>query len=577
MRVLVSLLVLVIAGPVAGAEQAWRLLQAQHYTVLSQLDDRETLAWARDYDQFIASITTTLRINPKALPPLTVILFERDKDFERYKVMRPDGRAASISGQFLRRPSWSMIAMSNDGERENTRNTIRHEATHWLMSVDPGRQPAWFAEGVAEMFATFERKIEIVKWGLPIPEHLYTLNQGALIPFDEFLTQRSALYDSDSRTGRFYAQSWAFVHMLLLSNDPVRRAKLLEYLHAYRNDTAENAVKQVFGDDLSIWQKALSSYIGQRSFGYMQQPLMATPALPAPADASPAYVEAALGQLALGSGKMDLARSHAQRGMTLDARQPKVHELMAYIAQEDEDSAALARHSQEAVQLGSKDAQMFLILGDSYAGGPNSELKDASRSRINAYETAINLNPRNYPAYERLMMALAEVESPTDEDVKFLNLGRLAFPDDDWLKVGVALLAAQRGQQTEARVMLDSTLREGSSLDGSQRNYAMDRRRAWSMRSLSQSIPEAMRKGDTEAARHLIEAEQSRLADDAEAGQMLSTLLSSINYSDELEQARKQISSGRKADARSALDRLLAKPDLPPELRQYATRLRTEL
>jgi hypothetical protein len=577
MRALVSLLALVMAVPVAAAERTWRMLQAPHYTVLSQLDDRATVAWARDYDQFIASIASLLSINPKALPPLTVVLFERDKDFERYKLARPDGRAANISGQFLRRPSWSIIAMSNDGEREQTRDTIHHEATHWLMSADPRPQAAWFSEGIAEMFSTFERKLDDVSWGLPIEGHLRTLNQGARIPFDEFLTQRSALYDSDSRTSRFYAQSWAFVHMLLMSEDPARRAALLEYLRAYGSGTAETAVKQVFGDDLPGWESALASYVRQRSYGYMKQPVKAVAALPAPVDASPAQVEAALGLMALGTEKADLARAHAERGLALDQRQPRVHELLAYIAQEDDEASGMAQHAMRAVQLGSKDPQMYLFIGDSYANGPGSEIKDASLKRVHAYENAINLNPMSYPAYERLMLALTELDNPTAEDAKFLDLGLKAFPGDDWLKVGVALQAAKQGQQAEASRLMEAALREGSSLDGSQRNYAMGRRRGWSMQALSDSVPEALRKRDLDGARRLIEAERSRLAGDAEGEQMLTSMLDSINYSEELEKARKQISGGQKAEGRATLDRLLARPDLPPELRQYATQLRSGL
>jgi hypothetical protein len=577
MRALVSLLALVMAVPVAAAERAWRMLQAPHYTVLSQLDDRATVAWARDYDQFIASIASLLSINPKALPPLTVVLFEKDKDFERYKLVRPDGRAANISGQFLRRPSWSMIAMSDDGEKEQTRDTIHHEATHWLMSADPRPQAAWFSEGIAEMFSTFERKLDSVNWGLPIEGHLRTLNQGAQIPFDEFLTQRSALYDSDSRTSRFYAQAWAFIHMLLMSEDPARRAALLEYLRAYGTGTAETAAKQVFGDDLPGWENALSSYVRQRSYGYMKLPLKAVAALPAPVDASPAQVEAALGLMALGTGKTDLARAHAERGLALDQRQPRVHELLAYIAQEADEVSGMAQHAMQAVHLGSKDPQMYLFIGDSYANGPSSELKDASLKRVHAYENAINLNPMSYPAYERLMLALTEIDNPTAEDAKFLDLGLKAFPGDDWLKVGVALLAAQRGQQAEASKLMETALREGSSLDGSQRDYAMGRRRGWSMQALNDSVPEALRKRDLDGARRLIVAERSRLAGDAEGEQMLTSMLDSIDYSEQLEKARKQITGGQKVEGRAALDRLLARPDLPPELRQYATQLRSGL
>ena len=73
-RALAILLALAIAAPAVSAERAWRTLDAQHYRVVSQLSDRETLAWTREFDQFIASMAKLLRLNPQQLPPLTVML-----------------------------------------------------------------------------------------------------------------------------------------------------------------------------------------------------------------------------------------------------------------------------------------------------------------------------------------------------------------------------------------------------------------------------------------------------------------------------------------------------------------------
>jgi hypothetical protein len=136
-----------------SADGTWHQMNAEHYRVLSQLNDRDTAAWVRQYDQFIASTSTMLTINLKALPPLTVLLFSRDRDFVPYKLSRPNGRTAAVAGQFIRRPSWSVIGLAQDAEDENTRQTIFHEGAHWLMSVDPTRQPPWFSEGIMNLFS----------------------------------------------------------------------------------------------------------------------------------------------------------------------------------------------------------------------------------------------------------------------------------------------------------------------------------------------------------------------------------------------------------------------------------------
>lgn len=571
------LLLIALAAPTIAAERPWRKLESPNYTVLSQLDDRDTVAWAREYDQFLAATTNLLKINPRSLPPLTAVLFRRDKDYEPYRLTRPDGKAARISGQFINRRSYSLIAMDYAGERSQTRQTIFHEATHWLLSGDPRSPPAWFSEGFAEMFSTFERNVETVNWAKPIASHLITLNQGALIPMEEFLTQPSAFYDSETRTGRFYAQSWAFVHMLLMSNDPALRAMLLEYIGTYRASSASVAMEQAFGADLEPLRSRLSSYVRQRSYGYVKLPIVAVAEPQPPTDAPPAMAEAALGLLALASGKMELARAHAQRGLALDGRQPRVHELLAYLSVEDDDDAAAGRHALEATRNGSRDPYMFLMVGESYASGAASEAADASRKRVNAYENAVNLNPTSYLAYERLMAGLSDLDKPTEEDAKFLALGRKAFPDDDWLKVGSALLAARLGHQAEAATLMDAALRKDGSLDEFQRQYAESRRRDWLFESLGEAIPEAMRKGDFAAARAAIDAARPHMAGDADAEQLLAQMQGAVEISEEMVAIQSLVDSGRKADARSRLDALLQRDDLPPPLRQAATTLRNRL
>ncbi|MBK9250613.1 MAG: hypothetical protein IPM70_01495 [Proteobacteria bacterium] len=94
------------------------------------------------FDQFILSTSSALNINIGALPPLTVVLFRRDKDYTPYKLLRPNGQVAPIAGQFARRATWSVVGMARDSDNEELERTIHHEATHWLMSVDQERR-AW--------------------------------------------------------------------------------------------------------------------------------------------------------------------------------------------------------------------------------------------------------------------------------------------------------------------------------------------------------------------------------------------------------------------------------------------------
>jgi hypothetical protein len=102
-----------LAGTSLASERDWRTTVAPYYRVLSQLNDRETAAWMRGFDQYVLSTSDTLKLDLRALPPLTVVIFDRDKDYAPYKPTRPNGRtAANVAGQFVWRPTWSMIGMA---------------------------------------------------------------------------------------------------------------------------------------------------------------------------------------------------------------------------------------------------------------------------------------------------------------------------------------------------------------------------------------------------------------------------------------------------------------------------------
>lgn len=494
------------AAPQALAAQGtWRMLQTEHYTVLSSLRDTDTRNWAREYDQFIVSTAGMLSISPKQLPPLTVILFAKDKDYTPYKIVTPGGRTANVAGQFVRRPTWSVIGLAERMSDQFTREVIFHEGTHWLMSVDPHRQPPWFSEGIAEIFSTFERRGDKVNWAKPISGHLAELNMRSPMPLASYLVQESAIFERDSHTGRFYAQAWAFMHFMLMSENGTRRPQLTRLLEAWRTQSPEAAVRDVFGEGIGQLDKDFRLYTSQRSFAYIGQEAKPTSQLPELTDAPPAVVEAALGALAMGSGKEDLARQHATQAIVLDPAYPRGHELLAYLAAFDGQDEAMVGHAEAALQRGSRDADMFMMMGDAHAHGPKSDLPDAAVRRVRLYQSAVNLNPRRPGLFEKLVEAMTSVESPTAEDLRFLEAGMRLFPDDDWIKVGAADAAWRLGQHESATKQLDAALRPDGTLDGSQRQWALMVRARWLVEQLQPQLNAAMEKRDVATATNLLE------------------------------------------------------------------------
>jgi len=504
-----------IAGPAAIAAD-WRTVETPHYRLITQASDREATQWMRDFDQFILSTTALMKIDLKALPPLTVVIFDRDRDYTPYKVLRPNGQVASVAGQFIRMPTWSVIGMPLVGEKDLTRTTIFHEATHWLASVDQSRQPAWFSEGIAELFSTFERRGDSVSWAKPIPEHLGLLQQGT-IPLREFLVQPSAIFDRDGHTEKFYAQAWAFTHFMMLADDSRRRPLMIRFLQNFQTLSGDAAVDATFGDSLPQIERDFRLYLTQRSFGYVTQPVQVAPPPAALHAASAADVETALGRLALGAGRFELAKKHAGKVSELDVRAPEGHEILAYVATDlDQPELAMAQ-AEEALARGSKDSDMYLLMGDSYVDGSNAGKPNAALVRVNLYENAINLNPRRRISYEKLADALLKLEKPREEDLRFLNTGMRAFPGEDWLRVAAAAVEHQLGRPTPAAASLEQALLPHSTLDDSQRGYAITLRRGWLLDRMNTELQAATTGRDPDAVLAVVHKYRVQVSDVPEA------------------------------------------------------------
>ncbi len=140
-RVLAGLLFLVIAPPAFAAEEDWLRLETPEFTVISQLDERKTRGFAGEFDQFVSALFSLYAFERKGLPPLTIVLFNRDKNFAPYRPRTASGQAKKISGVFGRQADWSVMALPATKLSRETRHVLNHEAVHWFFSAHRQQLP----------------------------------------------------------------------------------------------------------------------------------------------------------------------------------------------------------------------------------------------------------------------------------------------------------------------------------------------------------------------------------------------------------------------------------------------------
>ena len=247
----------------AQGQSNWRGMQTENFYLVGDASPRAMRRVAERLETFRAAF---LAVRPRTAAAIsdtdtTVVVFDSDHDFRPYKPLAPDGGPANIDGLYLATNYDVYIALT--GERDAER-AIYHEYVHRVMSEDRS-WPAWLREGVAEFYSTIQVRNggETVRVGIPIDEHLRFLQNTRLSPMDEFLDIGSdpLHYLGERDQGRFYAQSWALTHYLLLRR-PGGFDQLLRFLDLLDlgGDTATN-FRTAFQTDFDTLSRELDLYV----------------------------------------------------------------------------------------------------------------------------------------------------------------------------------------------------------------------------------------------------------------------------------------------------------------------------
>jgi tetratricopeptide (TPR) repeat protein len=325
----------------------------------------------------------------------------------------------------------------------------------------------------------------------------------------------------------------------------------------------------VLGPQLKDIEREFHIYIDQRKFYYMVEPLRPAPDPPALQPAPAELVETSLGFLALGAERHELARQHADKAIALNAGSAEGHRLLAYLALENREVAEATSHAEAALAAGAQDSGLYMLLGDSYLNGANAREPNHAVASVNLYERAINLNPRQVAYYDRLTGAIVAIEHPRDEDAKFLQMGLKVFPGEDWVRVGIAAVDFRLGRYDSAMAALDAVLRPESTLDPSERTYANKLRITWLIQAMSSDVQDALNKNDYAGARAVITRCREHIGDDSDGAAYLQEVSSNVEVSELMARYNAARLANRKSEARSIAEQLLARPNLPGNLRSY--------
>ena len=312
------------AGDLGAAPKVTRVV-SKNFLLVGYASERDIRQVALRLEQFREVVSRVLPNASMASPQTTVVLvFDTDRSFRPYKPLY-QGKPKDVTGYFQGGPDANYIALSLE-RGEASYPIIFHEYTHLMVRNVANAAPVWFGEGLAEYYSTFalsaDRKKALI--GKPIDRHVALL-RGHFIPLKELLSvdRASPLYNDEQHRGLFYAESWAWVHFLLMGRQD-RTRELVALLTAITAGTkVDDAFLTVFGTDPASFQSNLLNYVQQPSYQYVQYTLKEavrdekqTAAFPV----SEAEWQAHLGDLLAHMGRLGDAEMRLESARALDPK-----------------------------------------------------------------------------------------------------------------------------------------------------------------------------------------------------------------------------------------------------------------
>ena len=208
------LLALLSALPlVAQDKDTWIRVTSSHFEMYASCDQKKAREAILHFERVRDFFMEASPVKPPAEFPTRIVIFKNSDLFYIYAPNR------SIAAYYAPGPLRDSIVMG-EPSAESYPVTI-HEYVHLVIRHSGLRLPLWLNEGWAEVYSTLRPVKDGVAVGDLIDRHVKDLEQGQWLSLSdlEAINHGSREYNEASRQGMFYAESWAFAHMLYLSPD----------------------------------------------------------------------------------------------------------------------------------------------------------------------------------------------------------------------------------------------------------------------------------------------------------------------------------------------------------------------
>ena len=461
------------------ARDSWVSVRSKHLLVIGNGSEKEIRQVTARLEQFREVVSTLLaKAGSDSAIPTTVIVFKDDASYGPFKV------SENNSGYFQPGQDVNYITLSTESRDDlDPFSTIFHEYTHLLVNDTFGKTPAWFNEGLAELYSTLsvsdDQRVVI---GRPIRRHISTLQQNSLLPLRTLLEvdYKSPFYNESQKQSIFYAEAWALMHYLMMTDNGIRAPHVLEFLQLLNAHIAlEPAFQKAFNTSIESVENALRGYVLQDHFRTNDltftrkiQPSIEMTS----ASLSEAEVFAYQGDLLIHSNRNEaetyllkavaldpnLIQAHASLGMAR-YRQGRMSEALPSLerAVEANSQNALVQYYYAAILSRPAENETTLTLG--------LAPETAAKARA-ALKNAIALRPDFHDSYNLLAYLNLVMGTDIDETIELLNGVLARSPERNDHRYMLGQLYMHKDDYKQARPLLERVA--AGNLEANVRSHA---------------------------------------------------------------------------------------------------------
>jgi tetratricopeptide (TPR) repeat protein len=440
----------------SATRDSWVSVRSKDLLVIGNSGEREVRLVATRLQQFRQIVSKAFAtVGTDSPVPTTVIVFKNDASYAPFKVSQNN------AGFFQPGRDMNYITLSYEtrGEQDQVNITF-HEYTHLLVNNSLGNTPAWFNEGLAELYSTVSIKADDrVTIGQPIRRHVTTLRDYPLLPLRVLLNldYKSAYYNEIDKQSIFYAESWALLHYLMFSNRGHRAGQAVKFIQLLgKQIPMEQAFQTAFSSSFESMEAELRSYIQQdrirfteTTFSSKAQPHVAMES----SSVSEAELQAYLGDLLFHSNRAE-AENHLQKALSLNPnqtlalgslgmlrfKQGRISEALKFLGRAVEADSnnvlVLYDYASALCRPTSEDAQLTLGYAPEVAARARAALRKAISLRADfpdSYNLLAYINLVTSTDIDQTTALLQEVSARSPNRIGFMYmLGQLYMHRDDY-------------------------------------------------------------------------------------------------------------------------------------------------